>query len=176
MPTGIVTKTVEAALEEKYGEGKWIVSPSDHSLYLNRELIRSKNLDAAEVHGVAAEAARGIPHVLRAYTREQLLSGVEMGDELGRRVANGFHAQRGADVYVLLEPYWMYGRSGATHGTAFSYDTHVPIIFMGPGIKAGRYHRKASPNDIAPTLSTILSIAFPSGSTGRILSEILVGD
>jgi hypothetical protein len=172
MPGGIVQKTVQAALEKKFGDGKWISSPNEHSLYLNWELIQEKKLDNAEVTRVAKEAALLIPHVFRVYTREQLLNGNAVGDQVGRRVMNGFYARRGADVYILLEPYWIFGAAGTTHGTTFSYDAHVPIIFMGPGIRAGKFHQAIAVNDIAPTLATLLEVETPSGSVGRVLSEI----
>jgi predicted AlkP superfamily pyrophosphatase or phosphodiesterase len=59
-----------------------------------------------------------------------------------------------------------------TRGAAFAYDAHVPLILMGSGIKAGTVYERVSQNNIAPTLSALLGIEFPSGSTGRILSEI----
>lgn len=176
MSPGIVRETVQKALTQKYGEGKWITSPSEHSLYLNRDLIRDKKLDEAEVNRVAAQAALGIPHVFRVYTREQLMNGSALEDQVGRRVMNGFYVRRGADVYIMLEPYWMFAARGTTHGTTFSYDAHVPIIFMGPGVRPGIFYQAIAVNDIAPTLATILSIEIPSGSVGRVLSEIFSTD
>jgi len=173
MPLGIVRQTVEKALAQKYGEGRWIVSPSEHSLTLNQDLIREKKLNEAEVHQAAAQAALEIPHVYRVYTREQLITGRFTPDEVSRRVMNGFHPVRSADVYLLLEPYWIFSARGTTHGTAFSYDAHVPLIFMGPGVRPGSFHDPTAVNDIAPTLATILGIETPSGSAGRVLSQIL---
>jgi arylsulfatase A-like enzyme len=172
MPPRIVRDTVQAALTGRYGAGEWISSPAEHSLYLNLDLIRQKKLDRAEVNATAAEAAFGIPHVFRVYTREQLIAGYAMEDQVGRRVANGFYVRRGADIYILLEPYWMFGAHGTTHGTAFGYDVHVPVIFMGPGIKSGHFDENIVVNDIAPTLATLLGIETPSGSVGRTLGEI----
>jgi arylsulfatase A-like enzyme len=54
----------------------------------------------------------------------------------------------------------------------FGYDTHVPVVFMGPGIKAGRFDETISVNDIAPTLATLLGVETPSGSAGRVLAEV----
>lgn len=176
MPSGLIRQKVQAQLASRYGDGEWISSPNDHSLYLNRGLIAEKKLDTEEVASAAQEAALSVPHVLRAYTRGQLLNGRALGDPIGRRVSRGFHAQRGADLYVLLEPYWLFAARGTSHGTAFNYDAHVPVIFMGPGIKAGRYHQTIEVNDIAPTLATILGVATPSGSVGRVLAEIFVAD
>jgi arylsulfatase A-like enzyme len=172
MPPGVVRKAVEVALIAKYGAGQWMLNPSDTAFYFNRELIAQKKLDAAEVERTAAEAARPIAHVFRVYTREMLLNGT-VDIQVGRRVMNGFYAPRGPDMYVLLEPYWLYGAKGTTHSTTFSYDAHVPVIFMGPGIKAGRFDKEISVNDVAPTLATYLDIETPSGSVGRCLAEIL---
>ncbi len=172
MPPRIVRDTVQAALTRKYGEGNWISSPAEHSLYLNLELIQQNKLNRAEVNQTAAEAAMGIPHVARVYTREQLITGAVQEDQISRRVMNGFYERRGADVYLLLEPYWMFSAHGTTHGTTYSYDSHVPVIFMGPGIKAGRFDETIAVNDIAPTLATLLAIETPSGSVGRVLGEI----
>ena len=173
MPAGVVRKAVEAALTAKYGAGPWMLSPSETAFYFNQELIRQKKLDAAEVERTAAEAARPIAHVFRVYTREMLLNGT-VDIEVGRLVMNGYYGPRGPDMYVLLEPYWLYGSKGTTHSTTFSYDAHVPVIFMGPGIKAGRFDDRISVNDVAPTLATYLDIETPSGSMGRCLAEILM--
>jgi hypothetical protein len=43
---------------------------------------------------------------------------------------------------------------------------------MGRGIRAGYYDRSIAVNDIAPTLARILDVETPSGSVGRILSEM----
>jgi arylsulfatase A-like enzyme len=173
LPLGIVSKTVQAALIKKYGDGNWIDSSAEQSIYLNWDLMARKNLAAADVDRTAADAAAAIPHVFRVYTREQLTGGAALPDPVARRVMNGYYAGRGADVEVLLEPYWIFPQTGATHGAPFGYDTHVPVIFMGPGIHAGRYDNAIAVNDIAPTLATMLDVETPSGSVGRVLTEML---
>ena len=96
-----------------------------------------------------------------------------MNDTIGRRVQNGFYAPRGADVLLIPEPHWIYGLSGTTHGSPYNFDTHVPLIFMGRGIKPGRYNKAVSANDVAPTLATLLDVEIPSGSSGRVIDEML---
>jgi Type I phosphodiesterase / nucleotide pyrophosphatase len=168
-----ISGAVQAALVKKYGEGKWIANSAEYAVYLNLDLIAAKNLDRAEVNRTAAAAALDLPHVFRVYTREQLMGGAALDDQVGRRVMNGYYVRRGPDIEVLLEPYWIFTQSGASHGTTFDYDTHVPVIFMGPGIRAREYDNNIVPNDIAPTLATMLSVETPSGSVGRVLTEML---
>jgi predicted AlkP superfamily pyrophosphatase or phosphodiesterase len=163
---------VAAALTAQYGEGKWIAGGSEGALYLNRQLIREKKLNLAEVEESAAAVLRHMPHVFRVYTSSQLARGEVTGDYVSHAVLNGFFEKRSADVIVVQDPYYLYGESGTSHSTPFDYDSHVPVIFMGAGIRAGEYDEKIAVNDIAPTLAAILRVEEPSGSIGRILGEI----
>jgi hypothetical protein len=166
---------LRSALEAKFGPGEWLVSTAGTSPYLNRKLIAEKGLDPGEVQRVAALALAGVPHVARVYTREQLVLGQVSGDKMSERVVRSFNNVRSGDLEVLLEPYWVRGSSGTTHGTPYSYDTHIPLIFMGPGVKTGRYARPVALNDLAPSLATLLEIETPSGSVGRPLAEMMDG-
>ncbi len=172
MPNGIIAKTVQETLSKKYGAFDWITASLESVIYLNRELIAVRKLDLAEVERTAAEALRELPHVFRVYTGAQLATGQALEDPVGRMAMNGYFPRRGADLEVLTDPYWIIGSTGTTHGLPFGYDTHVPVIFLGPGIRAGEYDNNIAPNDIAPTLATILRVETPSGSFGRVLVEM----
>jgi predicted AlkP superfamily pyrophosphatase or phosphodiesterase len=176
IPARVIQNTVQAELVKKYGDGRWILSSSEHSLYLNQDLAREKKIERAALEETVRETVLGIPHVWRAYTRGQLLGGNIGPDSVSISVFNGFHAGRGADVYILLEPSWMFGSGDTTHGTAFNYDNHVPVIFMGPRVRPGIYDDRILVNDVAPTLANLLDIEMPSGSSGRVLKEIILRD
>jgi hypothetical protein len=94
-------------------------------------VVREKKLDLAEVERIAAQAIANAPHVARVYTREQLLLGEVSGDRFSERVVRSYNARRSGDLEVLLEPYWVRSATGANHGAPFSYDSHIPLIFMG---------------------------------------------
>jgi len=173
MASGIIQKAVQQALVQKYGEGNWILDAGEPALYLNTALIRQKKLDPNEFEDAVRDAVLTVPHVFRAYTRHQLIQGDVSRDFVGQRVLNGYNVRRGGDVVYVLEPYWVSARTGATHGGAFHYDAHVPVIFMGQGIRPGRYNREIAVFDIAPTLAGLLDLETPSGSYGRVLPEIL---
>ena len=127
-----------------------------------------------------AEAVLTVPGINRAFTRTQLETGsVSPGDVIARRVLHGFHPRRSGDVIIVPEPFKYLSEGAnpipATHGSPFSYDTHVPLIIMGQGVAAGRYAQAATPADIAPTLATLLRMQAPSNSVGRVLLEGLGG-
>jgi len=171
IPSATFTHAVERALNTRYGEAAWVLSSAEGNVYLDQSLLAEKKLEPAEVEQVASRALMAVPHVFRVYTRQQLLAG-NASDPVGRRVLNGFYARRSADLEVLLEPYWLFSDTGTSHGTPFSYDTHIPVIFMGAGIRAGVYQQSIALNDVAPTLAAILEIEPPAGSVGRVLREI----
>lgn len=164
---------LEAVLHDKFGGSNWISFAGEAGIYLNADTARAQKADLADVEAAAAEALRAMPHVFRAYTRTQLLNGALAEDQIGVDVRNGFNQVRSANVILILDPYWLSVSTGTTHSTPFDYDTHVPLLFLGSRIKAGRYHGNVAPNDIAPTLATILDVGTPSGSVGRVLTEML---
>jgi hypothetical protein len=173
LKTSLVKDAVQNALTAKYGEGNWVSGNWDLLLYTNHDLVAQKKLDLAEVNKAAAAAIRGVPHVVRTFTREQLLDPKAKWDETGRLVMNGFNPERAADVVFLPEMYWVFSETtNFNHGTTYDYDTHVPLVFMGAGIHPGSYSRAARTNDIAVTLSDILRVLKPSAAIGRVLTEM----
>jgi hypothetical protein len=164
-----VDRTIETALGEKYGPGKWVLGNDELSLYLDRELLRAKHAVLTDAVETAADAVRKLPYVFRVYTSPQLEHENLAGDPIGRLVQRGFYRERGGDLFVVQKPYWVASKAGTSHGTPFSYDTHVPVIFFGRGIRAGRYDENIRVADIAPTLAALLGVNAPSGSVGRVL-------
>jgi predicted AlkP superfamily pyrophosphatase or phosphodiesterase len=96
-------------------------------------------------------------------------------DPVGQRVLRGFDPKLSGDLIVVQKPFLYLADSfnTANHGSPYSYDTHVPVIIMGQGFRPGHYPEPATPLDIAPTVATVLGIATPNKSQGRILREAL---
>jgi predicted AlkP superfamily pyrophosphatase or phosphodiesterase len=178
MPAGRVTakrlaQIIDQTLVEHFGSGKWVLPGPTLTPYLNLDLIKTRKLDADEVERVAAEALRAEPHVAAVYTRHDMLAGRALQDAIGRAVSIGFYGPSSGDLFIVLDPYYVTSESGAEHGSPYDYDSHVPLIFAGPHIKAGKYDQSVVVNDVAPTLAALLRVDEPSGSIGRVLKEIL---
>ncbi len=164
---------VEEALRAEFGDGTYVVATGGMGFYLNPDPVPGRQIGREDLERVAAKALRREPNVYRVYTRTDLERDRVSGDRIDQRVLQGFHARRSPDVLVVHDPNWISG-GGTTHGSPFSYDTHVPLIVWGPErlVNPGRYPRDAAIHDIAPTLADMLRIAQPSGSIGRVLDEI----
>lgn len=146
------------------------------NIFFNTVALTRDGINREEIERVVARAVLTVPGINRAFTRTQLETGsISAGDVIGRRVLHGFHPRRSGDVILVQEPFKYFSEGAnpipATHGSPFSYDTHVPLIIMGQGVAAGRYAQAATPADLAPTLSTLLRIQAPSNSVGRVLNE-----
>ncbi|MDA2932347.1 alkaline phosphatase family protein [Nitrospinae bacterium AH-259-F20] len=148
------------------------------SLYLNRETIKKLGLDPETVEKALAEEILKVPGIALAVARTDLLAGKLPNNPIMHKVERAFHPGRSGDVIIVQEQFWYLDENttlSANHGSPYSYDAHVPIMFAGPGIKPQTVYRLVAPADIAPTLSAFLGIKPPSGSVGTPLIEVLGG-
>jgi len=127
-------------------------------IVLNRAMITAMGYSASDVERFAGECALSLQGIIGYVTRTDLEHGSL--DPTGRMVKNSFHPTRSGDVKLLLQPYsfFAFASTGTTHGTAYEYDTHVPILFCGKGIRAGKFHRTVFTEDLAPTLHLLLRL------------------
>src|SRR5690606_10942175 len=138
-----------------------IESDQSNQVFLNKAVMKEAKLNPSDVQQTLADFIISYPKIDRVFTRNQLERGSYSRD-LSYLVQNGFNQKRSGDVIYILETSVLstwYVKGGTTHGSGFSYDTHVPLIFYGPGIKKGHTYQKSEITDIAPTLSALLGIA-----------------
>jgi hypothetical protein len=165
---------VEAALNQRFGTDKWILALSNGNIYFDYAALERRKASRAEVERIASAAIVQIPGIAECFTRTQIVTGQMPKTAIARSVAEGFYPDRSGDLVIVPQPFYLAGESiVASHGTPYSYDTHVPVIFYGAGIQAGIFTTASSPLDIAPTLSAVLKIEQPSNSVGQILAEAI---
>lgn len=110
--------------------------------------------------------------VKRVYTEEEVLASTG-ADFYLNFIAKGYDPVQNGDIVILEKPgYIEYSSTGTSHGTPYTYDTHVPLIFYGNGIKKGQSFDKKDITQIAPTLSQLLKITYPNGTEAILLEEI----
>jgi predicted AlkP superfamily pyrophosphatase or phosphodiesterase len=172
--TKAIMDSIETALDRRFENEKWIVSAVNSNVYFDESVIERRKISTEEVERTACQAVLKITGIGGCFTRSQIISGALPQTAIARSVANGFNPQRNGNIVIVPQPFYIFGEgSGTTHGTPYSYDTHVPLLFYGAGIVPGVYYGACSPADIAPTLSALLKIEIPSNSIGRILSEAI---
>jgi len=169
-----------AAIKAKFGiSAKKLVDRYFHPyLFLNRKTIKKGGLDYGKVSRKVAEELRKFPGIAYAVSSYDLRAGNVARTPITEAVLANFHEDRSGDIYVVFEPHWFVadfdGASVAgSHGSPWTYDSHVPVIWMGPGIEAGKIVRRVETVDVAPTIAAYLAIRYPSGARGKPLAEIV---
>lgn len=173
-----IKDVMEAALNSRYGQANWVLALEDPSVYLNYEAMDKYKLSHSEVERAAGEAILSIPGVAGYLTRTQFTSGPLPNTALAAAYQRSFHPVRSGDVIVMLQPFYIWGKyaekdEGATHGSPYSYDTHVPLIFRGNAVKAGIYKDNIDMANLAPTVATILKVNAPASCQGQPLTDAL---
>ncbi|HEV8486589.1 MAG TPA: hypothetical protein VGV87_23790, partial [Blastocatellia bacterium] len=169
-----IKAAVNGALKQRFGDEKWLLEFVNDQFYLDRKLIAERKLNVSDVERAAGEAALTVPGVVEFFTRTQIVEGRMPASDIARRVVNGFSRARSGDVWIVNRPFTFVaeGRLPTTHGSPYNYDTHVPVILFGAGVRPGRYHMECAPTDIAPTLAVLLGIEPPPARVGRVLPAV----
>ena len=166
-----VLATGEAALSQAFGalpEGRrWFVTDST-ALVFSVGVLTDRNVPAAAAEAVLRDALLTIPFVEAAFTRTELAAHRATG-EFGAAAQLSFHPQRSADVIYIPKPYWLDRATGTNHGTPYGYDTHVPLLWYGVGVKPGARTERIGVDDVAPTLANILGVLASPRAQGRML-------
>jgi predicted AlkP superfamily pyrophosphatase or phosphodiesterase len=161
-------------LEKSYGKGDFVSYFGDQDVYLNRELVLQKNISLQEIQQKTSEFLLSQKGITQTITATELSKQIQRTGFL-QLVQNGFNPRLSPDVAFLFQSGYMdsyYKKGGTTHGTPYTYDTQVPLLFYGKNIKKGQTHRRVEITDIAATLASLLYIQQPSGCIGNPIVEI----
>lgn len=157
----------------QYGEGNWILNFSNEQVFINHKLAEERKVPVETIQRDLADFLLRFDGIKEVYTATDMRR-QEYSRGKAELLQMGFSHKASGDLLLILEPAWLTGfPRGTTHGTGYTYDTHVPIVLMGWKIPTGQSSRYATITDIAPTLSMLLQIRLPNGATGQPIGEIL---
>ena len=160
-------------MEETYKSSNLIESISNDQIFLNRKKIKELDLDLDDVQEAIVNEIIDYKFIDKSYTAT-IMTTTSFSLGIEQLIQNGFSQKRSGDVVFILDPAVIsYGKTGSTHGSAYSYDTHVPLLFFGKGIKQGETFQKTEITDIAPTMSALLNISYPNVNTGQPLDIVI---
>ncbi len=178
LPIDVIKVELEAHLRTELGVAADVKPPliefvEDLALYLDQKHPALKGDRLPQARRIARDWIAKHRYVATAKTREDLLYG--SGDEVHNAMRRMFHPQLSGDVQWCLTPYCVPGTSkkGTTHGSPWFYDTHVPLLALGHGIKNGRFDRLVSPACLASTVAKLAHVDAPGGNVETPLSEAL---
>lgn len=174
--SGAIQKALDSLLQEQFGQERLVMSLMNYQVSFNNKLIAEKKLDFAGIKQATVrflETQEGVAYAVDMETVQT----ASIPAVLRERITNGYNRARSGAVQIVLQPAWYSSGSprptGTTHSSWNPYDAHVPLVFMGWGIKPGQTSRPVNMTDVAPTLAALLKIQQPNGSIGAPVIEAL---
>ena len=171
-----LTQLKESILKitQQYFKSKDLIeNVSNYQIFLNKEKIEALGFTKSQVAEKLAEEVIDLSGIYKAVTAKTLQTN-HFSEGILNSLQNGYNQKISGDVLLIPYPATLTGRkTGTSHGSGYSYDTHVPIIFYGNGISKGVSKKRYNIIDIAPTISNLLKIEAPNSSTGKIIKEAL---
>lgn len=172
--TGTLIDQLNKALQEKFGPAKLVLSDYNYQLHLNHRAIDSAGISLAALEDFIIRFLEREPGIDRAFPLRELNT-TPLAGRIREMLNNGWHHDRSGDIQLIFKPHYIdaYSNTGTTHGLWNPYDAHIPLLWFGWGISPGSSQREISMSDIAPTLAALLKIQSPSGTVGRVITEIV---
>lgn len=161
-------KKLNHVLAKEYPEaGDIVKTVMNYQVFFNRDVIKSKQLDFDNIKQTVVNVLKEDPSV--QYSCDMAKASTEsIPEEVKSRIINGYNRERSGDVVIILKPnFYAHGMKGTDHGAWNSYDTHIPLVFMGWGIKHGATTKQTFMTDIAPTIAAMLHVQAPNGCVGK---------
>ena len=161
-------------LDARLSSGKWVDTLMNDQFFLNRKLISEKGFDLKTVQAQLADYLMQQKGIAFAYTASEMNES-EFTANIAMCVQNGFQPKHSGDIMLVMEPGYFEYEEGylVEHGSGYNYDTHVPLIWYGQNIKKGESWQLHYITDVAPTLSMIIKIKYPSACIGNPIIEVI---
>ena len=161
-------------LEDKYKVKQLVISMDNYQVNLNNVAIKKEKLSEEAIRFDCIAYLQQQPEVAFAVDMQRVQFAT-IPEALRSRIINGYNLEHSGVIQVILKPAYFsgHGTTGTTHGTWNPYDNHIPLVFMGWGIKHGSLVRETHMTDIAATVAALLHIQAPNGSIGMPIAEVL---
>jgi predicted AlkP superfamily pyrophosphatase or phosphodiesterase len=179
IPAGIwdeggVRKALNTLLEDKFKVKNLVLDLDNYQVNFNNPVIKKEGLSDDALKYETIKYLQAQPQIAYAVDMQRIQT-ASIPEELRPRIQSGYNAERSGAIQIILKPGWYsgHGQTGTTHGTWNPYDAHIPLVFMGWGIKHGSLTRETNMTDIAPTVAELLHIQAPNGNVGTAIGEVL---
>jgi len=160
-------------LQYKYGTTDVVKNVSNYQVFLDHKILANLDIDLEQAQEDIAKELLSFEGIGQVYTGHQMWEN-DYNQGIPYILQKGYNQKRSGDVLIVPNPgYISYSKTGSTHGSPQIYDTHVPLLLFGKGIKHGSTVNRTEIPDIAPTIASLLGIAFPNGTTGKPIGEVL---
>ncbi|MGB9664109.1 MAG: alkaline phosphatase family protein [Ignavibacteria bacterium] len=168
LPNSKILDSLKVFTSRSYGTSDLIEFYSYGFIYLNRNLINQNLLDYYKIEREISNYLRDVFPEIQTIAFRSELEKYQASRSGENFILNGWHPAKSADIIFTLRPGFLFRflEHGTTHGSSYTYDTHIPIIFYGWKIPKQTVNDKIYTVDIAPTIANLLKIAEPNACIG----------
>ncbi len=167
---------VDCTIEMEWGipEQLIIPSPSYSGYFLNFSAAARHGIDRRTLETRVRDGLLRIDWIEDVMFRQELLDPTTPERPYLDDYRRSYYPPRSADLLIrLCENCLVASNASATsHGSPYSYDAHVPMIFWGAGVHAGSSDRLVHTVDVVPTLAHLIGIPIPKYVEGTPLIDI----
>ncbi len=163
-------------LSSKFSVANLVLKISNEQVFLNHEAIANKNLDIDSIEDIVINKLLDHDMINKVF-KGSVVNNSAFQNGVEYLLKNGYNQKRSGDILIIMESSVFsdgaWNKKGTDHGSGYVYDTHVPLLFFGKGIKKGQTYKRTEITDVAPTISALLGISFPNGATGEPLEFVI---
>ena len=173
---------LNAIFEKEYFISDLITSVNDYDVYLNHDEIEYLSTLTGKFAKLDEKKIKKMIelYLVKKSTVLQVVDLANFNDlplpaTIRTMLNNSYNPARSGDLEIIMKSGVMDAgaKAGMTHGTWYTYDSHIPLVFYGWGIKHGSLNRETYMTDISATIASLLHIQMPSGCIGKTITEVM---
>ncbi len=174
-PVGL-EKALDKELGGKAGGAHLVAAIEETDLYLDQKAIAEKKLDLAALRRQAAAFLSRQPGIELAVSRDDL-RGADPSPGYLAALRYGFYPDKSGDVLFITKPFTVLEMepAGTSHGSPYAYDSEVPVMLWGKGVRPGVYAGPIRVVDVAPTAAALMEISEPAQCEGSAQQAAITG-
>jgi predicted AlkP superfamily pyrophosphatase or phosphodiesterase len=162
-----IKENLNIYLSDIFGKDNYIAHIDNTQIYLSeKKIVKEKILKASLQFLITIEGMKDVfaPKLKVHSLDNSIISNV---------IKNSYNSKESGDILYQMHSGWMEERLfGTTHSTAYTSDTHVPLLWYGWHIPKGETVKPHVITQITPTLSFLLDIPLPNASNREPIKEL----
>tara|TARA_B110000240_G_scaffold118100_1_gene132202 strand:+ start:3525 stop:5162 length:1638 start_codon:yes stop_codon:yes gene_type:complete len=162
-----IKENLNIYLSDIFGKDNYIAHIDKTQIYLSeKKIVKEKILKASLQFLITIEGMKDVfaPKLKVHSLDNSIISNV---------IKNSYNSKESGDILYQMHSGWMEERLfGTTHSTAYTSDTHVPLLWYGWHIPKGETVKPHVITQITPTLSFLLDIPLPNASNREPIKEL----
>lgn len=165
--------SIETLVKSEFGLNETLFEKLSGGVYINYAESDSMGLDRKNIRSTVASQFIKLDFIADAFTSDELESDVDR--PFVDYYRNAYIPVLSPDVLLRKTEFTLiHGATGTSHGSPYTYDTQVPVVFLGTPFKAAKYDRRTETVDMAPTLAVLLGCQPDKELDGTELEELIV--